>query len=182
MVLNEESDDESEIRIIDESDEENDDIDDDSEDIEDESDDSGLEDNEGLERFTENLAKEFTKNIFPLIWSEEKQELKEMKRKDACEEMFFRGAVEMLYSYIKENEELEKELDKEPDELWDDGGFIKSMSPEEVELKKRTLVMGHDEEMDYNCKVCGTSISAHNNDWHDNMCDKCFNSKYHPNL
>ena len=39
--------------------------------------------------------------------------------------------------------------------------------------------MKHDEEMNYNCKKCNKKISAHNKDWHDGMCDDCFNKKYY---
>jgi len=38
--------------------------------------------------------------------------------------------------------------------------------------------MKHDEEMNYNCKKCNKKISAHNKDWHDGMCDDCFNETY----
>ena len=41
-------------------------------------------------------------------------------------------------------------------------------------LKKRTFHMKHNEEMNYNCKQCNVKISAHNKDWHANLCDKCF--------
>jgi uncharacterized protein len=34
--------------------------------------------------------------------------------------------------------------------------------------------------MNYNCKEFGKKISAHNKDWHDGMCDECFNKKYFP--
>jgi len=44
--------------------------------------------------------------------------------------------------------------------------------------KMRTFHMKHDEEMDYICKKCRTKISAHNHDWHNRMCDKCFNREY----
>jgi len=39
--------------------------------------------------------------------------------------------------------------------------------------------MRHDKEMNYNCKKCDAKISAHNKDWHDNLCDKCFNGEYY---
>jgi hypothetical protein len=43
--------------------------------------------------------------------------------------------------------------------------------------KMRTFHMKHHEEMNYNCKVCGTKISAHNRDWHASMCDSCYDKK-----
>ncbi|MBI2549026.1 hypothetical protein HYW21_06780 [Candidatus Woesearchaeota archaeon] len=80
----------------------------------------------------------------------------------------------------------------EEDNLWAEGSFIESVSPEEMKLKERTIHMKHNEEMNYNCKQCKIktlrkvhfsgvpemstflSISAHNKDWHAEMCDKCF--------
>ncbi len=41
----------------------------------------------------------------------------------------------------------------------------------------RAFSMGHDEEMNFECKICKLKISAHNNDWHEGLCDKCFNTK-----
>ena len=39
--------------------------------------------------------------------------------------------------------------------------------------------MKHDEEMNYNCKKCNKKISAHNKDWHDGMCDDCFDKEHY---
>ena len=64
----------------------------------------------------------------------------------------------------------------EEDEFWAKGSFIESCSNEDWELKKRTFHMKHNEEMNYNCKQCNTKISAHNKDWHANLCDKCFDT------
>lgn len=63
-------------------------------------------------------------------------------------------------------------------ELWGEGCFAESISPGEVEEKKRTISMKHDEEMIFNCKECDAKISAHNKDWHAGMCDSCFNKKF----
>jgi len=60
------------------------------------------------------------------------------------------------------------------DEFWAESSFIESVSLEEMKLKERTIHMKHNEEMNYNCKQCNTKISAHNKDWHANLCDKCF--------
>ena len=127
---------------------------------------------EDLEKFSEDMAKEFTKEAFPQIWRNEKEGLKEMSRKDVCEEMFFRGAVEMLYSYIKENEDFDE------NELWEEGGFVKKINPENMQTKMRTFSMEHNEEMNFTCKNCKVKISAHNNDWHEGLCDKCFDTNF----
>ncbi len=66
-----------------------------------------------------------------------------------------------------------KELPEE-DSIWAEGTFMESVSPEEMKLKERTIHMKNTEEMNYNCKQCNVKISAHNKDWHNNMCDKCF--------
>lgn len=68
-------------------------------------------------------------------------------------------------------------VEEEKDGLWSEGAFIESVGPEDA-VKMRTFHMKHDEEMDHNCKKCSAKISAHNKDWHDGMCDKCFNGKY----
>lgn len=61
--------------------------------------------------------------------------------------------------------------------IWSDGSFIQSADPNNKVLM-RTFHMKHDEEMNFNCKACEKKISAHNKDWHDGMCDDCFNKKY----
>ena len=35
-----------------------------------------------------------------------------------------------------------------------------------------------DKEMNYNCKKCNKKISSHNKDWHNGMCDDCFDETY----
>ena len=70
---------------------------------------------------------------------------------------------------------------KKEDEFWSEGYFAQTMSSEYMKIKMRTFHMKHDEEMDFNCKNCKAKISAHNNDWHDGMCDNCYNKKYYPN-
>ncbi len=59
--------------------------------------------------------------------------------------------------------------------LWEKGYFAESMNSSEMKEKMRTFHMKHDEVMNFNCKKCNIKISAHNNDWHDSMCDGCFN-------
>src|SRR3989339_53229 len=60
------------------------------------------------------------------------------------------------------------------------GSYIQSLSREEHDKKLRTFHMKNTEEMNYTCKECKKIISAHNNDWHDGMCDNCFNKNYFP--
>lgn len=63
----------------------------------------------------------------------------------------------------------------EENELWAKGGFAQSMSKEEMEEKTKTIHKKHDEDKNYNCRKCSRKISAHNKDWHDDLCDDCFN-------
>ena len=69
---------------------------------------------------------------------------------------------------------------KKEDKFWAEGSFAQQMGSEDWEKKKRTFHMKHDEEMNYICKKCSKKISAHNKEWHDGMCDDCFNEKYFP--
>ena len=66
------------------------------------------------------------------------------------------------------------------DSLWEEGCFAESMGSEDMKKRMRTFHMKHDEEMNFNCKKCDAKISAHNNDWHDGMCDNCFNAAHFP--
>lgn len=66
------------------------------------------------------------------------------------------------------------------DGIWSKGAFVQSMSLKEAKEKEKTIHKGHDEDMNYSCKECNKTISAHNKDWHDTMCDDCFNTKYFP--
>ena len=69
---------------------------------------------------------------------------------------------------------------KKEDDFWSEGYFAQSVDPSDKD-KMRTFHMKHDEEMNYNCKNCKAKISAHNKDWHDGMCDDCFDKKHYPN-
>lgn len=75
---------------------------------------------------------------------------------------------------IKENGKARR-----ADSLWGKGSFAETISPEDIEEKEKTISKGHNEDMNFNCKKCDEKISAHNKDWHDNMCDGCFNKTYH---
>ena len=75
---------------------------------------------------------------------------------------------------------MEKQQSKDKEEsIWSDGFFSQSVDPNDKD-KMMTFHMKHDEEMDFSCSKCKTKISAHNKDWHNGMCDKCFNKKYFP--
>ncbi|MFH1849334.1 MAG: SEC-C metal-binding domain-containing protein [archaeon] len=66
------------------------------------------------------------------------------------------------------------------DNIWSKGYFAETLSPSEIKEKEKTIHMGHGEDMRFNCKKCKAKISAHNRDWHNGMCDECFNKEYHP--
>ena len=68
----------------------------------------------------------------------------------------------------------------EGDSFWSKDSFIKPLNKEEIEKKRGTFHMNHNEEMNFNCKKCSKKISAHNKDWHEEMCDECFNKEYFP--
>ena len=84
--------------------------------------------------------------------------------------------MQISMDFLKNNpDEMEKFLKSaEKDDFWAEGSFAETMNDQDWELKKRTFSMKHDEEMDYDCKQCNVKISAHNKDWHDGLCDKCF--------
>lgn len=66
------------------------------------------------------------------------------------------------------------------DEFWAKGSFTQSMSKAKMKEKEKTIHKKHDEDMNFNCKECNKKISVHNKDWHDEMCDDCFNCRYFP--
>lgn len=76
---------------------------------------------------------------------------------------------------------MKKSKKENEDEFWSEGYFAQTVSSKNMKSKMRTFHMKHDEEMDYNCKKCNKKISAHNKDWHDGMCDDCFNKNHYPN-
>ena len=75
---------------------------------------------------------------------------------------------------------MKKSKKANEDDFWAKGYFAETMSSDEMKKKMRTFHMKHDEEMNFSCKKCKKKISAHNNDWHDGMCDNCFNKTYYP--
>ncbi len=72
-----------------------------------------------------------------------------------------------------------EELEDNENELWEGGAFMETLGPQDMQEKMKTFHKGNDEDMNYNCKKCNKKISAHNKDWHNNMCDDCFNEEYH---
>ncbi len=60
------------------------------------------------------------------------------------------------------------------DEFWSDGAFIESVSGESIAEKMNTFHKKHNEDITYECRKCEAKISAHNRDWHDSLCDDCF--------
>jgi hypothetical protein len=69
---------------------------------------------------------------------------------------------------------------KKDDSIWAEGCFAEKVGSSEMKKKSRTFHMRHDEEMNFNCKKCNAKISAHNKDWHDGVCDSCFNEGHFP--
>lgn len=60
----------------------------------------------------------------------------------------------------------------------EDNFFSETLDSKEIEEKMKTFHKKHDEDMRFYCKNCNKKISAHNKDWHDSMCDECFNKEY----
>ena len=72
-----------------------------------------------------------------------------------------------------------KRKDVDKPSIWSDGSFIENLDPNDVK-KMRTFHMKHNEEMNFNCSKCKSKISSHNKDWHNSMCDACFNKESFP--
>lgn len=66
------------------------------------------------------------------------------------------------------------------DMFWAKGSFAQTMGSEDYTEKMKTFHKKHDEDMNFDCKKCKKKISAHNKEWHDGMCDDCFNEQYFP--
>jgi len=64
--------------------------------------------------------------------------------------------------------------------LWSDGSFAETLGPADMKTRMHTFHMKHNEEMNFNCSKCKAKISAHNKDWHNGMCDDCFNKESFP--
>ena len=74
---------------------------------------------------------------------------------------------------------LEGEDVEEPS-IGSEDSFAETLGPLDMKAKMRTFHMKHDEEMNFNCSKCKTKISAHNKDWHNGLCDDCFNKEFFP--
>jgi len=72
-----------------------------------------------------------------------------------------------------------EELEDSENGLWEDRAFMETLGRQDIKEKMKTFHKKHDEDMNYNCKKCNNKISAHNKDWHNGMCDECFNKEYH---
>lgn len=73
----------------------------------------------------------------------------------------------------KEKQESDKDLG-----FWAEGTYMKPMSKEDMDSKMDTFHKKHDEDMNFNCRKCNKKISAHNKDWHESLCDECFDKEY----
>jgi len=78
---------------------------------------------------------------------------------------------------MKESQDPEKE---EGAELWAEGYFAETLSSKDLKEKMETFHKKHNEDMNFSCKKCNKTISTHNKDWHNGMCDDCFNREYFP--
>ncbi len=79
----------------------------------------------------------------------------------------------------RECDNMENDKQEENNNLWEKGAFAETLGSQDIKEKMKTFHKKHDEDMNYNCKKCNKKISAHNKDWHDGMCDECFNKEYH---
>ena len=78
---------------------------------------------------------------------------------------------------MKESQDPEKE---EGAELFSEGYFAETLSSKDLKEKMETFHKKHNEDMNFSCKKCNKTISTHNKDWHNGMCDDCFNREYFP--
>jgi len=75
--------------------------------------------------------------------------------------------------------EAKKETSRQT-KFWEEGYFAETLSSQDREERMKTFHKKHDEDMNFNCRKCNKKISAHNKDWHDGMCDSCFNKAHFP--
>ena len=73
----------------------------------------------------------------------------------------------------------EESFEEDKNQFWSKGAFAETLGLNEKERMK-TFHKKHNEDMNFNCIRCNKVISAHNKDWHDRMCDKCFDEQYFP--
>lgn len=142
----------------------------------------------------EELREFFDKELWPKL----KKDLKEATKKEACFLSFLAG-IEISNNMFEEEmkhaqktiekmspEEIKKMIKKEEnlkmseESLWAEGGFAETLGPYDIKERMKTFHKKHDEDMNFSCKKCGKKISAHNKDWHNCMCDECFNEECFP--
>ena len=82
----------------------------------------------------------------------------------------------------KENVSKQKDEENGEDGFWEKGAFAETLSSEDTEERMKTFHKKHDEDMNFSCKKCKDKISAHNKDWHDGMCDDCFDKEHFPDV
>lgn len=80
---------------------------------------------------------------------------------------------------MKDEKHTEEEPENEEESLWEEGAFIETLGPNDIKEKMKTFHKKHNKDMNFRCKKCNKKISAHNKDWHNGMCDDCFNREYH---
>ncbi len=148
------------------------------------------------EDFDENEIEEMREFFDKTLWPKLKKDLKEATKKEACFVCFLAGTEisnNMLKEQLKHAEETMRNMSSEEvakmikddetsknseDNLWSEGSFAETLSPMESKGKMKTFHMKHGEDVNYDCKKCNKKISAHNRDWHNCMCDDCFNKEY----
>ncbi len=62
--------------------------------------------------------------------------------------------------------------------IWAEGTFVQTLSPAELKEKMKTIHGDGDKEITAACRRCGKGISAHHRDWHDCLCDACFDREH----
>ncbi len=70
--------------------------------------------------------------------------------------------------------------EKGGNEFWSEGYFAETMSNEDWKKRMKAFHKKHNKDMDFNCQKCNKIISAHNKDWHNGMCDDCFDKAFFP--
>lgn len=73
-----------------------------------------------------------------------------------------------------------KLMENDENEFWAEGYFAETMSDEDWEKRMKTFHKKHNEDMNFNCQKCNKVISVHNKDWHNGMCDDCFDKAFFP--
>lgn len=71
---------------------------------------------DNLTELAEILASSFTDEAFPLIWKDAKEDIKEMKKRQIAEEMFYMGSVQMLTSFLTAMHDIPELMDKKKKE------------------------------------------------------------------